>query len=744
MKLEIKRDSSVQYNVEIDEQTVYSSQLLGEEKITASFYSASELDLRLNDFVVHQSKQYHIRDTVNAEQIANNLFKYDIVFYAEIYKLYDEMMIHLNRTSFSYTGTPFELVSLIVDSIEESGWSVGDVANITEPLSFSFDDVSCRVALTDVAQRFELEYSVSNKVISLVSRVGVDRSINFSYGRNNGAYKLIRQKVDTPFATVWRAYGGTHNLPAGYREGSDRLTLGSTYEVNTSLYGRKKGVVKFDYIYPRRTGTISSVVSSNVVVDSSLDFDLNAQSITEGSAKIVFKSGELAGQDFVITKYDATTKQITFASKKDETGYEMPNATFAVAVGDTYTLVGITMPETYVTAAETELYDALVVYANKNSNPPFSITPECDEKYIRENNLKYVIQVGDKVNVSGLQYSGAVRVQTLSYPLVNADKLTLQLSNVIVYTTQEQIVRDVKQTKRLSEDTKYRSLFAKQLAQEVANALILNQFKKTYVGDYVVMSGAFLVGNPDDGVVGGLDGSGDAESLLLFSGSDFEDREVAPARIYRNGDAYFFNAYLKGKIEADEGYFGVLQIDGLSLRNEVETEASVLFSNSLLNQIAMFGTDVAAPSEGGRRVSARYEQKGSNSLGDNVGIIARAGGSTSKNIALLADEGDSIIDNALINGNMTYTETLTDTNRLVDVSKYAVVCIEPIGSGDSGVTFSGTVKAGKEVKVINLNMGKAMFIYSTIRGYSAVTIPAGGAVMCAYTGVYWYVVGQNF
>ena len=675
---------------------------------------------------------------MNAEQIANNLFRYDIVFYSELYKLYDEMMIHLNRTSFSYTGTPFELVSLIVSSIEESGWSVGDVANITEPLSFSFDDVSCRVALTDIAQRFELEYRVSNKVISLVSRLGIDRSINFSYGRNNGAYKLIRQKVDTQFATVWRAYGGTQNLPANYRDGSDRLTLGSTYEVNTSQYGRKKGVVKFDYIYPRRTGTISSVVSSNVVVDSSLDFDLNAQSITEGSAKIVFKSGELAGQDFVITKYDATTKQITFASKKDETGYEMPNSTFAVAEGDTYTLVGITMPTIYVEAAETELYNALVAYANKNSNPPFSITPECDEKYIRENNLKYVIQVGDKVNVSGLQYSGAVRVQTLSYPLVNADKLTIQLSNVIVYTTQEQIVRDVKQTKRLSEDTKYRSLFAKQLAQEVANALILNQFKKTYVGDYVVMSGSFLIGNPDDGVVGGLDGSGDEESLAFFLGSGFEDRETAPVRLYRNGDAYLFNAFLKGKIEADEGYFGILKIAGASLKNDDDTEAYIVLRNAALGQNTLIGTDVMPATAGGARLSARYEQEGANTSGDNIAVIARASNSTGNNIALLADRGQSRLYEAVLVGRPTYKQTInTSINQAIDVSFIDVVEITPT-IVPCGCNFTGTFRDGKEVTLINPNNSTPFYLYTTARA-GTVIVEGGETVTLVYSSGYWYV-----
>ncbi|MFC0185983.1 hypothetical protein ACFFJX_27540 [Pseudarcicella hirudinis] len=102
------------------------------------------------------------------------------------------------------------------------------------------------------------------------------------------------------------------------------------------------------------------------------------------------------------------------------------------------------------------------------------------------------------------------------------------------------------------------------------------------------------------------------------------------------------------------------------------------------------------------------------------------------------------MSNAVINGRRTYETTLNNQNLNLDVSDWDMVCINPQGSGDSGVTFTGLANPGKEVAVINLNMGKAMFIYNSIRGYSSVTIPDGGAVTCKFTGTYWYVCGQNF
>jgi hypothetical protein len=74
-----------------------------------------------------------------------------------------------------------------------------------------------------------------------------------------------------------------------------------------------------------------------------------------------------------------------------------------------------------------------------------------------------------------------------------------------------------------------------------------------------------------------------------------------------------------------------------------------------------------------------------------------------------------------------------------------MICILSVG-GASGTTFTGSssVFGGKEVKVINLSLDRSIYIYNSIRGYTSVEIPAGGAVTCAYTGSYWYVCGQNF
>src|SRR5690606_10472302 len=110
--------------------------------------------------------------------------------------------------------------------------------------------------------------------------------------------------------------------------------------------------VFFGDIYPRRRTPITGAPEPNQVADSALDFDLNDAIVTEGSAQISFLSGALMGNNFTIEKYDHGTKIITF--KQDEVS-GWPNDTVKPATGDRYTLIGIEMPASYISAAEAEV-----------------------------------------------------------------------------------------------------------------------------------------------------------------------------------------------------------------------------------------------------------------------------------------------------------------------------------------------------------------------------------------------------
>lgn len=48
--------------------------------------------------------------------------------------------------------------------------------------------------------------------------------------------------------------------------------------------------------------------------------------------------------------------------------------------------------------------------------------------------------------------------------------------------------------------TKSAATYAKLAADEIRNYAVVQQFKKTFVGDRAIMTGVFVAGNPDLGV----------------------------------------------------------------------------------------------------------------------------------------------------------------------------------------------------------------------------------------------------
>ncbi|NII81757.1 MULTISPECIES: hypothetical protein [unclassified Pedobacter] len=561
-QLEIKRVGVTKATVEIDESTIYNGEFMGMDKITTSFITTAPIPIQLDDYIEYDAGKglmpYKIKSAIGLEEIDSKTYKYDITFFSPTYDMYDEIMIHLGRTKFSYTGTPLELLGLIVDcmNIDNPGWSIGDCSLISEPIAFAFDEQSPRIALTQVAEAFKLEYKIVGKEISLIEKVGTLQNITLRYGRGQGLTNSARQSVDESFATVWRGYGGTQNILPSYRDGMDRLALDAPFEINVDKYGRKKGSVTFEDIYPRRTSTLTSVAGLLEFSDDTIDFDLNAQTKTDGGAKIVFKSGELAGGEYVISSYNAITKTMRIRANKDDAGNPIPNATFSPAVGDKYTLIGITMPESYFVSAHAELQAALENHAKSHSFPPVAFPLNIDEKYIREMGLTRKLVPGDSLTVvsESLGVNTPLRLQSVSWPLVNPDLITGVISDVIQYSTQERLINDVKDGKKEIAKSVAVALNTRQIADEISNNAILDQFRKTYVGDRVVMTGAFVAGNPEIGEVAGINGADDDLNAIRFwAGSSYADKETAPFRVNQRGDMVSTSGKIAGFDINEEG-----------------------------------------------------------------------------------------------------------------------------------------------------------------------------------------------
>lgn len=177
----------------------------------------------------------------------------------------------------------------------------------------------------------------------------------------------------------------------------------NVYVNNDPAKGTKYGVIEdsqtFDDIYPHRTGKVTAVDATNQFkfIDTTLDFDINAQLLPGTPARVQFNTGQLAGYSFKIAKYDAVSKEVTILKNDDEKTLDIPSLLLRPAIGDEYVLIDMVMPQSYISAAETLLLQKAQDYLNTYSAPVYSYTIDLDPKWARLNKIQ--LKYGNVVRV---------------------------------------------------------------------------------------------------------------------------------------------------------------------------------------------------------------------------------------------------------------------------------------------------------------------------------------------------------
>jgi len=220
--------------------------------------------------------------------------------------------------------------------------------------------------------------------------------------------------------------------------------------------------------------------------------------------------------------------------------------------------------------------------------------------------------------------------------------------------------------------------------------------------------------------------SGTDTGIRGWFGETFANRNTAPCRFYADGT-----------IIATKGKFGIFEIFEQSLINDFDSLAQIVARNDTESQLTAIGTDVSSPSDI-EKISARFEQGSTNSDGWNIGSQHKASGSTVRNVAIYAPDGESILHEATLNGHSSRIETLASSSNVsVDVSKFDVIECVPTGT-PCGINFTGTVYSGKEVTIINTNDSTPMYLYSTAR-LGTFEIAGGEVCTMIRQNGYWYI-----
>lgn len=445
--------------VKIDERSVLTQRFFGESSISVIAEVRDTLPILIGDWIQYDGIKYFINTIPNVTKNATNQFIYNIVFESEYYNLSKVQYMLNGAGEFDYCATLSGFIALLVTNLNRvygaGSWTAGACTQSNvETKTLHFAQQNCRQIVQTLCTEFAGELAFWDHEIRFADKVGAVTvpALTFQYGGGltpaqaalrgtpagaalpGGLYSISRKTAsDKNICTRLYAFGADRNLGTAYRSGKTRLEFasgGNNYlEKNVSTYGIIEHTEFFNDIYPRHTWTITSIGGSNTEFNvsgmpnagSADDFgtDLVNYAIPRVKAKVHFQTGNLAGYEFEILSYNSTTKEFKIIPTKFGASIETypTGSTFIPATNDTFVLLDISMPASYVSDAETELQALAQAYLDANSVPNvlYDITPDPRWMAARAITLK----VGDKVTIldTELGINQLIRITELVHPL---------------------------------------------------------------------------------------------------------------------------------------------------------------------------------------------------------------------------------------------------------------------------------------------------------------------------------------
>lgn len=345
---------------------------------------------------------------------------------------------NLSALGYTYKGTPFE-VNIDSTVAKTSKLIVYDNTNLID-------------ALTQMAETWECEWWVEDNQIRF-GRCEFGDPVDFVINEN--VERMSREESKATFATRVYAFGSTRNIPNNYRPVDESVVVNGIVQKRLMMptgvpyvdaypdmttEEAVEDVVIFDYIYPRRTGTMSSVTpverTENVENEGSTTqqkytvYQFKDTGITFSKdyilpgeeLRIVFQTGAMAGMDFAVTfNPDNFPEKLEDGSwnpqaqlweivRNEDYGRMLPADTLIPTNGDTYNLYGFdsTSPvfEDMIKRAEEELEEKARDYVEKTKIDPntYPCTMMSDYMYNDGNVRTNEFTVGARINLINPAY----------------------------------------------------------------------------------------------------------------------------------------------------------------------------------------------------------------------------------------------------------------------------------------------------------------------------------------------------
>ena len=449
--------------------------LLGADTVAITVKSATPLTFHLGDQIDVYGKTYTLNQLPGIKKTGNRNFEYTLTFEGVQYELIDAQFLLPDDTVLdSFTGDLEDFLGILIGNLTRvypGKWVLGVFPANTEFKTLTYTEKNCLEVLQDLCEQYSTEFEITqaNGVRSLnIKMAGVNFPYTFRYGRTGGLYELTRQNINSKnVVTRLYVYGGSSNLGDKYRY--TRLCLpgkakNASYIEDAAAiaaYGLKENTKIFDDIKPERYGEVTAAGSAYYAFkDATMNFDLNEKDsagntkwLIDGvNAKVKFTTGNLAGYEFDVHKYDHATKEIQVVPFTDENGMKFPSKTsaaFQFGVGDKYFFTDINLPDAYKTDAENKLLAEGNKAITEYSQPQVQYGLSIDENFIRqfagELTVVNLFAVGDYIPVEDedIGVNKSVRITAFTRDLLREYKYNITLGDSVTKTTITRVIEDL-------------------------------------------------------------------------------------------------------------------------------------------------------------------------------------------------------------------------------------------------------------------------------------------------------------
>lgn len=263
------------------------------------------------------------------------------------------------------------------------------------------------------------------------------------------AASISKAESKGTYATRIYAFGSTRNIPANYRPVDEQAVVNGVVQKrlmlpkNTPYIDAYPGmtqeeaiedIIEFEYIYPRRIGTMSSVTERTEEVnnedgtkstvtyyrykDTGLTFKTDY--IIEGQElEIIFQSGKLNGMKFGVIfnpNNNAEPEQLWEIVRNEDYGRPLPDDVLRPENGDQYILSGFDIQlvsEQYISEAEAELKQRAQEYAAMSQKDDGTYPVTLFSDFVYADPIKHNYSFGQKVNLIDTAYFPEGRISRI-------------------------------------------------------------------------------------------------------------------------------------------------------------------------------------------------------------------------------------------------------------------------------------------------------------------------------------------